>query len=866
MNQFMKPLSDLIREYRTDSADGLSAEQVSENARKYGVNAFSKAEQIPLWRRIWESATEPLMLILILAGCIALGVATADFILKGEADFLESAGISVTILICIGISVFMENRSAKAFEALNKINADIKVRVIRDGLSVLIPQTELVAGDIVIVGTGDKIPADGRLLESSQLYADESSLTGESEAVSKDANCILTDPKTPVAERKNMLYSGSYITSGSGKMLVTAVGDATEFGKIAKELGNAVKTQTPLQEKLSVLGKGITIIGACIAGIVFSVQVIRFISNGEANADTILEAFITSIVLIVATVPEGLPTIVAVSLSINIIKMARQNALVKKLTACETIGCINVICSDKTGTLTQNKMTVMSIKPDPGSEFWNNVCINSTAELGKDNEFVGNPTECALLAAGLKANQDYKKLRNEAGTAHVFPFSSETKRMTTLVKNADGYTVYAKGSPEMILAMCQVPENRKAEIEEQLTGFQKDACRVIGFAHRKTGYTENRDELECDMIFDGFAAIRDPLRPEVIPAVEHCRSAGIDLKMLTGDNIVTATAIATDLGIMEPGYTAREARDLEELSDADFAEELSQIRVIARCTPSIKMRVVNTLKAHGHVVAVTGDGINDAPAIKNADVGVAMGITGTEVSKAASDIVLLDDSFATIVKAVHWGRGIYENFQRLILFQLTVNASAVTVVLISVLAGFEAPFTALQLLWVNIIMDGPPALTLGLEPIRDDLMKRPPTKRNEKIVSPVMIQTILTNAVLIAGVFLAQEIWNFLGAAATEKSTVLFVLFVLFQLFNAFNSRELGTQSLFRNIGANKLMLGIFAAAFALQFAITQYCGMFFHTVPLSGIMWLKIAGTAFSIIILSEGVRLLRRLFSVKN
>ena len=581
----------------------------------------------------------------------------------------------------------------------------------------------------------------------------------------------------------------------------------------------------------------------------------------------------------VAAVPEGLPTIVAISLSINIARMARQNALVKKMVACETIGCINVICSDKTGTLTENRMTVVDVwahgayvEPEKQCDaaMLKNYCINSTADLyyeGENVRFVGNPTEGALLVAAGKCGVDYRVWREEAEITDLFPFSSDTKNMTLCVRAENGYTVYTKGSPEKILSLCTgIGREQREEIEGEIVKLQKRARRVLAFAHKDVAERPaSREEAENGMTFDGFVGIADPLRKEVYAAVQSCKTAGIEVKMLTGDNIVTATAIADELGILDGEHIAVEASYLESLPDDEFEEILPKVRVIARSTPLLKMRVVKTLKEKGSVVAVTGDGINDAPALKNADVGIAMGISGTEVSKEAADIVLLNDSFSTIVTTVKWGRGIYENFKRFIQFQLTVNvASVLTVFLCTVIGlfveGFESPFSALDLLWINIIMDGPPALTLGLEPIRDDLMKRKPTARSESIVSGQMLARIAVNGVFMCLVCLAQMGWNFLGLENTEVSTSVFTLFVVFQLFNAFNCRELGDKSIFPNIHRNKLMLGAFVIAFALQVLIVQFGGGVFGTAPMEALDWLKIIALALSVVALDEIVKLIRR------
>ena len=894
MKAFQETTSQTLERLNVDPELGLSKNQIEESRLKHGVNAFTKGKPKSVFKKIWDAATEPMIVMLLVAAAITLGVNFVRYFTGGQTEFIECIGIFAAIFLAVGVTVIMEGRSEKAFEALNQINEDVQVKVKRGGSVTLISQKDLVVGDIMEVATGDMIPADGRVIESLGLRVDESSLTGESLPVKKEAELVYDNPKTPVAERANMLYSGCFITGGGGTMVVTEVGDGTEFGSIARELSKTEKGTTPLQEKMDRLGKLITILGATAAAIVFVIQLIIFASTGTFNLDTVSEAFITSIVLIVAAVPEGLPTIVAVSLSINIIKMAKQIALVKKLIACETIGCINVICSDKTGTLTENRMTVTDIYSDghlitpkilDNDALIQNFTINSTADIeqGDQPKFIGNPTECALIMTYEKSDAHhvpYSDLRKNAKITFVFPFSSETKNMTTIVERDGGSVAYSKGSPEKIISQCRyimidgqaVPfsEEHIQQIEKEMTGFEKKARRVLAFSHKSlsgirttTEYEESRTHIESDMIFDGFVAITDPLRKDVYEAVNRCRKAGIELKILTGDNIVTARAIADELGLLKPGDAAAEAYKLEDLSEERLIELLPRIKVIARSTPVVKMRVVNALKKMGNVVAVTGDGINDAPAIKNADVGIAMGITGTEVSKEASDIVLLDDSFSTIVKAVQWGRGIYENFQRFIQFQLTVNLSSVIVVLSCILLGLKSPFTALQLLWINIIMDGPPALTLGLEPIRDDLMNRQPISRDSNIVSKGMLSRIACNGIFVSIIFMMQALFNILGGAEGEQYTILFTLFVVMHLFNAFNSRELTDTSVFSNFFSNRLMLLVFGLTFMLQVVITQFGGILYNTVPLSLSMWIKIVTLGLSVIVVSETFKLIKRKLS---
>ncbi len=875
---FTKSKEEVLKIFGTDADCGLNAEQVTENREKYKSNVLTKQKGDSLLKRIISSATEPMILMLIAAGLIALGVNIYRSVTGGEADFLECAGVFFAIALSVCISVVMEGRSQKAFEALSKIGDDIVVKVVRGGETMTIAKSEAVAGDILILSTGDKIPADARLLSSESMSVDESALTGESVPVEKSAEAEITDEKTPLAERANMVYSGTYITSGYGTAVVTAVGDDTEFGKIAGELSGKTKSSTPLQEKLKKMGKIITILGVVAAAIVFIAEIVSFALHGAVDVTHVMEAFVTSIVLIVAAVPEGLPTIVAVSLSINIIKLSKNNALVKKMVASETVGCINIICSDKTGTLTENKMTVRAFydgvwhenTDNAASEyFFKNVCVNSTAQLSEKGDFIGNPTEGALLSfyertAGKESGNDYRTVRRKNKIVKVFPFNSDLKHMTTVVKSGESNTVLVKGSPEFVLNASSLDEDKRAEICALIEECQKKAMRIIAFAHKTidkgTDVEEKHGEIESDMTFDGFAAISDPLRKEVYDAVKSCFKAGISLKILTGDNLITATAIANELELLSDGGEAVEASALSELSDEELLNRLKSIRVIARSTPAVKMRVVKLLKGAGNVVAVTGDGINDAPALKNADVGIAMGISGTEVSKEASDVVLLDDSFATIVKAVEWGRNIYENFKRFITFQLTVNLSSVIVVFMSIFLGFKAPFSALQLLWINLIMDGPPALTLGLEPNYKDLMNRPPTKRDESIITKNMFIRIFVTGILMSVVFLCQYAFNFLGVPPEQELTVLFTMFVLFQLFNSFNCRELHLESIFKHLLKNKVMLIVVAITFLLQVLIIQFAGAFFGTVPLSVETWLILVAMGLAVIAISEIVKLIAR------
>lgn len=881
MAEFTTDLEKLLKEVGSNSKSGLSEEQMQVNKSKFGENKLSTIKKESLLRRLKKAFSEPMIIMLLFAGVIALSVNIFRDLTGGEADYLECLGIFGAILLSIIITLVMEGRSAKAFEALSEIGSDFLVKVIRNQKTEMIHQHEILVGDLIELSSGDRIPADGRLVYSNGLLTDESALTGESNPVKKSSEFETSDPTLPLAERTNMIYSGNFIVSGTARAVITAIGDATEIGKIASGLGGSNNESTPLQGKLARLGKMITFFGVIAAIVVFASQIISFSMHGGLTVNETMEAFVTSIVLIVAAVPEGLPTIVAVSLSINIIKLSKQNALVRKMIASETIGCINIICSDKTGTLTENKMSVNNYfdielhdEPSDLSSSWliHNICLNSTADLDDTNNFIGNPTEGALLnfyedsVERKRSNKSYKDERQDHDVLQSFPFSSELKHMTTISKVDNKIITYAKGSPESIFQMCAIPQDKLSHIKELISYSQQKSMRVIAFAHKEIETMEDFEndkkhkELESDMIFDGFVSISDPLRSDVYETVTLAKNSGIELKILTGDNILTATSIAEELNILGKNSIVIEGKEIDTLSDEELITMLPKISVIARSTPNIKMRIVNLLKSTGNVVAVTGDGINDAPALKNADVGIAMGISGTEVSKEASDIVLLDDSFSTILTAVEWGRNIYENFKRFISFQLTVNLSSVIVVLVSILIGLKAPFTALQLLWINIIMDGPPALTLGLEPNYDDLMSNPPIRRNENILSKKIIVKIVTTALYISFIFLSQYMFNFLGASNDEKMTVLFTLFTIFQLFNSFNCRELGNVSILTNFWKNKIMLLTVASTFILQILIIQYTGALFGTVPLPLILWVKIIVTASSVVSLSEIIKFVQK------
>ena len=867
-----------INYFNSNLKIGLTNNKLKSNIEKYGYNRISQKKNRSVFNKILDALKEPMILILLFGFVIILGANLGSFFKSGNADFVDCFGILGAIFLSVAITVFMEGSSEKAFLALNKIYQHVAVNVIRDGQRIVIDRAYLTVGDIVLLESGDKIVADGRLVESEMLSVDESSLTGESMPVKKDSNVVLKEG-TPLADRLNCVYSGTFVTSGFGKMLVTNVGDKTEMGKIAEEMVYKLKKNTPLQNKLTSLGKIITIVGTICATIIFAISVVRLVLMGNLTFNSLSELFISAIILIVAAVPEGLPTIVAVSLALNMIKLAKENALIRKMSATETAGAVSVICSDKTGTLTQNKMSVVKICTGEHCFLSNknipkvlvqNFILNSSSDVVKNKSkisYVGSGTECALLKACDKSysyNQ-IKDLQESVKNIFRIPFSSAIKYMATVVHIEGKYMVLVKGAPEKVLDMCNLTEEQKAKILNQMNLSRNKAQRILCFAHKDSD--EFSKETICsNLIYDGFVALADPIRKDVKNAVKECKRAGIKIKMLTGDNMVTALAIAKELDIAKDESCVINASYLENLTEEQFTKIIQKVTVVARSTPIIKLRIIKALQNLGEVVAVTGDGINDAPAIKQADVGIAMGISGSDITKETADIVLLDDSFATVVKAVAFGRNVYQNLQRFILFQLSVNLSALIFITACALLGLSPPFNTIQLLWINVIMDGPPALTLGLEKAHSNLMNRKPVKRVDSIVSGKMLLRILFNGLFISFVLVFEYLTGFIGKNFAEKNGVIFTLFVLFQLFNAFNSRELGAESIFKNINKNKIMVWTFLGVFFLHILIVQFCYPIFNISPISISSWIKCVICSSTIVFVSELYKLVYRCFKKRK
>jgi P-type Ca2+ transporter type 2C len=864
----------------------------------------------------------------------------------------EGLAVMVAVILATGVAFLSEYQSDKEFELLNAQKESLRVKVLRAGDMHTIPMEEVVVGDLIALEMGDEVPADGRLVKANELYIDQALLTGESEPVRKLVRG--EDESAEGPEQPGCLYRGAQVVDGAGQMVVAEVGDMTMIGQIARRLslieddeaaGGAPessekrvqnkltisKEQTPLQQKLTRLAGLISKVGYAAAAAIFLALLVRGIISGEVSSATdaqslrttvanLLTYFVYMVIIIVVAVPEGLPMSVTVSLALAMRKMTRANSLVRQLVACETIGSATIICSDKTGTLTQNKMQVDRVFFDgqtherEAERPWSGPSdkeasplgtmalissVNSTANLEKKEgelAVIGNSTEGSLLQWLRELGLDYAKWRDQHAVVYQMHFSSERKRMTTVVGPPGQLRAFVKGAPEIVLDHCAqilsangqcrpLDERDRVAIQAALTDAGARSMRTLAFAFRslpadwpadEDALHARRDEIEGDLVFAGFVAIRDPLRPDVKAAVRECRDAGIEVMMITGDNLETARAIAREIGLLDqPEALAVTSTEFGALTDDEAKAQLPRIKALARARPLDKFRVVRLLQEMSHVVAVTGDGTNDAPALKKADVGLAMGVAGTEVAKEASKIVLLDDSFATIVKAVHWGRSLYENIQRFIQFQLTINVSALAIAFLGPFLGTKPPFTVLQLLWINVIMDTFAAIALCSEPPRHGLMKMKPKRRDEDIVTPAMRVTILSTAAFFIAAMLTLLLgmehldWfksdgpaakDFPGLTLRQVS-IFFTVYVFFQVWNQINCRSLSpNQSGLQRLYANPAFLAIALCTVVGQVIIVSIGGPVFDVEPLGLIEWLTIAAATASVLAFAEFARRLRR------
>ena len=829
MKEYLKSADEVFADIGS-SANGLTSTEAQTRLEKNGKNKLAEAKKPSVIKKFFAELADPMIIILLIAAAVS-GVTAA---LQNES-FTDVFIILAVVLINAVLGVVQESKAEKAIEALQKITAATS-KVLRDGRPVTVKSEDLVVGDVVLIEAGDAVPADCRLIEAASLKAEESALTGESVPVTKCAEKLCADGEkdVPLGDRKNMVYMGSSVSYGRGVAVVTAVGMDTEMGKIAGALAAAKDEDTPLQKKLNQLSKilSVLVLGVCV--VVFAVDILRIVPN--VTFDAFLKTFMVAVSLAVAAVPEGLAAVVTIVLSMGVTKMSKRKAVIRKLTAVETLGCTQIICSDKTGTLTQNKMTVVERSSDDEKLLATAMAVCSDAKEGENGEAVGEPTECALvndaISLGLTDSINGYKRIGEA------PFDSMRKMMSVVVENGGHIVQFTKGAPDEVLKHCthylengeEAPMTEK--VREKILAENKrmadKALRVLCAAkkeHKEKPVNTEPAELENDLCYIGLSGMIDPIRPEVKAAIAECREAGIRPVMITGDHKDTAVAIAKELGIITDASQAITGAELDDISDEDFAERVKDYSVYARVQPEHKVRIVKAWRALGKVTAMTGDGVNDAPSIKNADIGVGMGITGTDVTKNVADMVLADDNFATIVSAVEEGRRIYDNIRKAIQFLLASNLAEVLSVFAASLLGFTI-LNPVHLLWINLITDCFPALALGMERGEADAMKRPPRDSKDGIFSNgvgagVAIQgffiALLTFVSYFVGHFMEAGKWEI--TESPDGMTMAFLTLSLVELFHAFNMRS-RERSVFTIKKQNGWLWGSLLLAFALTSAV----------------------------------------------
>lgn len=794
------------------SENGLNQTEAENRLQTNGKNRLEAAKGKSLVRRFIEQLSDPMILILLAAAAISGGLAVVE-----NESFADVIIILAVVIVNAVLGVYQESKAEKAIEALQEMSAATS-KVLRDGRVQVVPSEDLVVGDVILVEAGDAVPADARILESASMQIEEAALTGESVPVTKFIDIINlrdTEKDVPLGDRKNMMYMGSTVVYGRGKAVITATGMDTEMGKIADALTQAEEGQTPLQRKLGQLSKLLTwlVLGICV--IVFAVQILR---AGSFNFELGLHSFMVAVSLAVAAIPEGLAAVVTVVLSIGVTNMSKRNAIIRKLTAVETLGCAQIICSDKTGTLTQNKMTVVDFFGDEETRLATAMGLCCDAEIDSDANVTGEPTEAALVAWANKLGLNKNDLKKQFPRIGEAPFDSGRKMMSTVHKTADGVIQYTKGAPDVVIGKCEYYlENGKPvlmteEYVEQILAANKamadKALRVLACAERVWDVEPSEYEaelLEQKLCFVGLTGMIDPVRPEVKDAIVECRGAGIRPIMITGDHVDTAVAIAKELGILTEGTYAITGSQLNDMDDEQFEKEFMNISVYARVQPEHKTRIVNAWRRAGYVTAMTGDGVNDAPSIKSADIGVGMGITGTDVTKNVADMVLTDDNFATIVGAVEEGRRIYDNIRKAIQFLLGSNMSEVLTIFTATLLGFTI-FEPVHLLWINLVTDCFPALALGMEKAEPNIMRRKPRNAKSGIFADGMGFDIgYQGALVTLLVLLSYFIGNNMGGAQ-HGITMAFLTMSLAEIFHSFNMRS-QRQSIFKLGTQNKYLL-----------------------------------------------------------
>ena len=880
---------------------GLTDQEVLQNREKYGANLLTPPKRPSLLKLYLEKFEDPVVRVLLIAAVFSLIISVI------ENEYAETIGIIAAILLATGIGFYFEYDANKKFDLLNAVNEETLVKVIRNGRIQEIPRKDVVVGDIVVLETGEEIPADGELIEAISLQVNESNLTGEP-VINK--TIIEADFDEEATYASNLVMRGTTVVDGHGSMKVLRVGDATEIGKVARQSTEQTTEPTPLNIQLTKLANLIGKIGFTVAGLAFLIffikDVVLYFDFGTLNGwhdwlpvlERTFKYFMMAVTLIVVAVPEGLPMSVTLSLALNMRRMLATNNLVRKMHACETMGAITVICTDKTGTLTQNLMQVHEpnfyglkdggklADDDISRLIAEGISANSTAFLeetgeGEKPKGVGNPTEVALLLWLNSQKRNYLELREGARVLDQLTFSTERKFMATLVKSPliGKKVLYIKGAPEIVLGKCKevILDGRRVDsveyrstVEAQLLGYQNMAMRTLGFAFRLVEDNEPDDCValvsENNLNFLGVVAISDPIRPDVPAAVAKCQSAGIGIKIVTGDTPGTATEIARQIGLWKPEDTEHNRITgvaFAELSDEEALDRVMDLKIMSRARPTDKQRLVQLLQQKGAVVAVTGDGTNDAPALNHAQVGLSMG-TGTSVAKEASDITLLDDSFNSIGTAVMWGRSLYKNIQRFIVFQLTINFVALLIVLLGSIVGTELPLTVTQMLWVNLIMDTFAALALASIPPSESVMNDKPRRSTDFIISKAMQHNIFGVGTLFLVVLMAMIYYftNADGGMTVQRLTIFFTFFVMLQFWNLFNARVFGTtDSAFKGLTKSYGMELIVLAILGGQFLIVQFGGAVFRTEPLDWQTWLIIIGSSSLVLWIGELIRLVKRL-----
>lgn len=870
---------------------GLTDEQVKQSREQHGKNVLTPPQRTSLWKLYLDKYRDPIIQILLVAAFVSLILA---FI---EKNFMETIGIFVAVFLATTVGFYFERDAAKKFNLLTALSEEQPVKVRRNGKVMEIPRHDVVVGDVVLVEVGDEVPADGELIVCNDLQINESALTGE-----------------PVAEKslegggdgaypRNVILRSTMVMNGRGEFVVTAVGDATEIGKVAKKSTEQTSVETPLHMQLDKLAKMISKVGSVVSVAAFFIFLIHDILTNPAwggkdyfyMAEIVLKYFMMAVTLIVMAVPEGLPMAITLSLALNMRRMLKSNNLVRKLHACETMGAVTVICTDKTGTLTQNKMQVSALELKLGDEALLDtaIALNSTAELN-DGKPIGNPTESALLLWLDAQGKDYEELRKQVNVLKQLPFSTERKMMATLAE-VDGATyLFVKGAPEIVMKKCIIEDRMQRQSVEELDEWQHKAMRTLAFAYKKieasimrTSRTSTAEVVALldanDLQLQVIAAIADPIRPDVPAAVQECRHAGIEVKVVTGDTAATALEIGKQIGVFEDepenigadgSLTSLDQQMItgeqwEALSDEEAYERAKDIRVMSRARPTDKQRLVAMLQKRGEVVAVTGDGTNDAPALHYAHVGLSLG-SGTSVAKEASDMTLLDDSFKSIANAVMWGRSLYRNLQRFLFFQLVVNVAALLLVLGGSVIGTEMPLTVTQILWVNLIMDTFAALALASLPPSHEVMKDKPRKASDFIINKSIGFGILFCGIVFFLVMFALLVYcerRGKGGVDVHELTMFFTTFVMIQFWNLFNAKALMSHhTAFRHFLKDKGMILVLVLVLVGQWIIVTFGGEMFRTTPLSLHEWLLIIGSTSVVLWAGELWRTFKRMIAKRR